>query len=111
MKKGFRNYNFEFDKNEKRIITAFCKQVIKQVQGNKDYYPIEKAFSSILQKIGEEVESVKLTKDEFFKMKDQLNENTRYLKEQIKKSWFIKRWILKPLLAQYSALYENHFKE
>ena len=33
MKKLFTNYNFEFNKNEKKLISSFCKQALKQMGG------------------------------------------------------------------------------
>ena len=111
MKKTFRNYNFEFDKNEKRIITAFCKQVLKQVSGVQEHFRTERAFTSIMEKINGPDESVKFTKEEFMNISEQLKLNIRHINEQIKKAWIIKKWILKSLLSQYTVIYDTHFKE
>lgn len=109
MKKPFRNYNFEFNKNQTKILSAFCKQVLKQVSGNQNYFQEEKAFTSILTKIDAGETPIKLTKDEFFKMKNQLSENIKYLTKEKDKSWFFKKWMMKSMLIQYSSIYDEHF--
>lgn len=109
MKKLFTNYNFEFDKNEKKLVTSFCKQVLKQLDSNQHFGEI-KAFNSIIDKINTDTESVKLTKDEKIRLTNNLKQNIDYLKKEMDKSWFIKKWLMKSLFKQYSNLYENHFK-
>ena len=64
MKKLFTNYNFEFNKNEKKLISSFCKQALKQMGSDKQYFAETKAFNSILEKLNENSATVKLTKDE-----------------------------------------------
>ena len=63
MKSLFKNYNFTFDKNERKIITNFCKQIIKQLESNEGSNKDIKTFESIIDKIGASSDSVKLTKD------------------------------------------------
>ncbi|MEJ2104715.1 MAG: hypothetical protein P8X47_09090 [Ignavibacteriaceae bacterium] len=109
MKKLFTNYNFDFDKNEKKLVTSFCKQVLKQLDSNQHFGEI-KAFNSIIDKINTDTESVKLTKDEKIRLTNNLKQNIDYLKKEMDKSWFIKKWLMKSLFKQYSNLYENHFK-
>jgi hypothetical protein len=109
MKKLFTNYNFDFDKNEKKLITSFCKQVLKQLDSNQHFGEI-KAFNSIIDKMNAGTESVKLTKDEKVRLRNYLIQNIDYLKKQMDKSWFIKKWLMKSLFKQYSNLYENYFK-
>ena len=109
MKKLFTNYNFEFDKNEKKLVTSFCKQVLKQLDSNQHFGEI-KAFNSIIDKINTDTENVKLTKDEKIRLTNNLKQNIDYLKKEMDKSWFIKKWLMKSLFKQYSNLYENHFK-
>jgi len=111
MKKVLRNYNFDFDKNERRIINAFCKQVLKQVGGNSDHFRTERAFTAIMDKLTKSDETVKFTKEEFIHISEQLKSNIRYLNEQVKKVWFFKKWIYKSLISQYTLLYDNHFKD
>ena len=109
MKKLFTNYNFEFSKNEKKLITTFCKQVLKQLDSNQHFGEI-KAFNSIIEKLNSEAESVKLTKDEKIRLANNLKQNIDYIKKQMDKSWFLKKWLMKSLYKQYSNVYENHFK-
>ena len=71
MKKLFTNYNFEFNKNEKKLITSFCKQAMKQMGNDNQYFGETKAFNSILEKLNENSESVKLTKDEKIRLTNQ----------------------------------------
>ena len=109
MKKLFTNYNFEFDKNEKKLITSFCKQSLKQLDSNQHFGEI-KAFNSIIDKLNTDAETVKLTKDEKLRLSNNIKQNTDYIKKQMDKSWFLKKWLMKSLYNQYSSLYEKHFK-
>ena len=109
-KKLFQNYNFNFNKNEKKLITSFCKQAVKQMEGNDQYFGEVKAFNSILEKINSETESVKLTKDEKTRLTFQLKQNIDSISKQMKVSFFIKKWLMKSLLNQYTSLYDQHFK-
>lgn len=109
-KQLFTNYNFEFDKNEKKIIQSFSKQVLKQVQGNSKFFGEEKAFNSILGKINSGDEKIKFTKDEKIRFTNQLKQNIDYIKKEMSKSWFLKKWLMKSLINQYTNLYEKHFK-
>jgi len=111
MKKLFKNYNLELDKNEKKIVLTFVKQAIKQVQGNSQYFAIEKSFSSIADKLNSGEEIIKLTKDEYYKLKLQISENTSQLKKQVDKSWFLKKWLYKSMIKQYQSLIDKHFKD
>ncbi len=47
-KKLFTNYNLELDKNERKLLSSFCKQALKQLEGNQEYFGETKAFNSIL---------------------------------------------------------------
>lgn len=111
MKKGFRNYNFTFDKNETKTLSAMCKQILKQTGGDQKYYAIEKAFTSLLQKLESGEETIKLTKDEYMRVSEHLKENIRHIKEKSAKTWFFMRWIYKAMLTQYQSMYEEHFKD
>ncbi len=110
MKKLFTNYNFEFNKNEKKLISTFCKQALKQMGDDNQYFGEVKAFNSVLEKLNENSETVKLTKDEKIRLTNNIKQNIDYLKKQMDKSWFFKRWLMKSLYKQYSDIYENHFK-
>jgi hypothetical protein len=110
MKKLFTNYNFEFDKNERKLISSFCKQALKQLGDDNQHYGEIKAFNSVIEKLNTESETVKLTKDEKIRLSNNLKQNIDYIKKQMDKSWFIKKWLMKSLYNQYSSLYQNHFK-
>jgi len=109
MKKLFTNYNLDLDKNEKKLLTTFCKQVLKQTANDDKFFGENKAFGSILQKLNSDGE-VKLTKDERTRLKNQLEQNVKYLKKGSDKAWFIKKWLFGSMLKQYNNLLKNHFQ-
>ena len=109
-KKLFTNYNFEFDNNERKLLTSFCKQALKQIGGDDQYYGEVKVLNSVLEKLNSDSEIIKFTKDERTRISHQLRQNIDYLDKQLKKSWFIKKWFIQSLYNQYSSLFENHFK-
>jgi len=111
MKKLFTNYNFEFDKNEKKLITSFCKQVLKQTEGDSKFFAESKAFKSILDKLNSNTDPVKLTKDEKIRFVHQLEQNVSFINKEMNKSWFLKKWLYRSLLSQYTNLLEKHFKD
>ena len=111
MKKLFTNYNFEFNKNEKKILKTFCSQTLKQIQGDNKYFSEIKIFNSLLDKLNSDSESIKLTKEERTKLKYQLEENIKHLNKVMQKSWFLKKWLYKSMLTQYELILENHFKD
>jgi hypothetical protein len=110
MKKLFTNYNFEFNKNEKKLLSSFCKQALKQMGSDDQYFGEVRAFNSILEKLNSNEDSIKLTKDEKIRLTNNIKQNIDYLKKQMDKSWFLKRWLMKSLHKQYADIYENHFK-
>ena len=110
MKKLFTNYNFDFDKNERKLISSFCKQALRQLGDDSQHYGEIKAFNSVIEKLNTDSETVKLTKDEKIRLSNNLKQNIDYIKKQMDKSWFIKKWLMKSLYNQYSSLYQNHFK-
>jgi len=111
MKKLFTNYNFEFDKNEKRLLTTFCRQTLKQIEGDNRFFGETKAFNSVIDKLNSGSDVIKLTRDEKIKLIYQLKQNVEFLKKKMNKSWFLKKWLYKSLLNQYENLLENHFKD
>jgi hypothetical protein len=111
MKKLFANYNFEFDKNEKKLLINFCKQAIRQMSGDSKFFAEEKAFNSIINKLNQNEEVIKLTKDEKTRLTHQLKQNSDFMKKEMKKSWFFKKWLYKSLYKQYDNLLEKHFKD
>jgi hypothetical protein len=110
MKKLFQNYNYEFTKDEKKLLSSFCKQSLKQMDGDNQYFAESRAFNSVLKKIELSEETIKLTKDEKTRITFQLKQNVDYIKKQMDKSWFIKKWMMKSLFNQYSNLLETHFR-
>ncbi len=108
--KQFRNYNFDFDKNERKILTNFAKQVLKQLGGDNKYFAEEKAYNSILEKLSSS-ETIKLTKEEYFKLSMQLKENVKFLKPKAEKGFFLKRWLYKSVYLQYKNLIEKYFSD
>jgi len=110
MKKLFTNYNFEFNKNEKKLISSFCKQALKQMTNENQYFGEVKAFNSILEKLNGDSETIKLTKDEKIRLTNNIKQNVEYLKKEMGKSWFFKKWLMRSLYNQYADIYEKHFK-
>ncbi|RPI75152.1 MAG: hypothetical protein EHM47_03405 [Ignavibacteriales bacterium] len=107
MKKLFANYNFDFTSNERKLLSTFCKQTLKQIEGDNKFFAESKSFSSILNKLQSNEDIVKLTKDEKTRLVHQLKQNTEFLENKMKKSWFIKRWIYKSLYNQYESLLQK----
>jgi hypothetical protein len=110
MKKLFTNYNFEFDKNEKKILKTFCSQNLKQIQNENKYFAEIKIFSSLVEKLNSGEEVIKLTKDERNRLKQQLQENVNYLKKKMQKSWFLKKMLYKSMVTQYDNILTTHFE-
>jgi hypothetical protein len=111
MKKLFTNYNFEFNKSEKKILKTFCSQNLKQIQGDNKYFAEIKTFNSLVEKLNSSSEVIKLTKDERTRLKYQLHENVNYLKKKMQKSWFLKKFLYKSMLTQYENILINHFSD
>lgn len=111
MKKLFKTYTCEFDKNERKIITAFCRQAVKQLAGDSKNFADYKAYSSILDKISESPDSVKFTKDEYYRLSFQMKENVKRAKQRMEKSSFFTRWLHKSLYIQYNNIITNHFSD
>jgi hypothetical protein len=110
MKKLFTNYNLEVDKNERKLLITFCKQVLKQTESDEKLFAETKAFSSILTKLNSGDEIIKLTKDEKTKLTLNLKQNIDHLNKEIKKAGFIKKFFFNSLLKQYNSLYDKHLK-
>lgn len=111
MKKLFKNYNMELSSNERKILSTFCKQMLRQTSMDEKLYRETKVFNTVLDKLSESNDSVKLTKDEFTRLKFNIKQNIEYIQKQYDSSWFIKKWILKSMLGQYKSLYNNHFDQ
>lgn len=111
MKPLFKNYDYDFNNNEKKVLITFCKQSIKQIEGDSRLFAELNTFKSLLGKLQSGEPSIRLTKDEKNKLEVLLKQNIKYLKEQAAKSWFLKRWMFKSLYTQYENIVANHFKE
>lgn len=111
MKKGFRNYNLELDKNERRIISSFCKQTLRQISGNSKFAPIERLFEGINEKVTSGEDVIKFTKEEYVRLEESLRETIRQITKSLDKSWFLKRWISKMAMSQYQSILDKYFKE
>jgi len=105
----FKNYSYQFDKNEKKILLQFCKTIQKQMAADERFYNDLRTFNSIIDKINEGVDEIKLTKDEKTKLVFRLKENVDHMKKQINKGFFLKRWLYKSAYNQYKNLFETHF--
>lgn len=110
MKKLFTNYNLELNKNDKKILSTFCRQTLKQVEGDDKYFAEERAFKSILEKLNSGNDNIKLTKDERTRLLNQLENNIKFLKKEKEKSWFLKKWLYNSMLKQYEGILNEHFK-
>ena len=110
MKKLFQNYKYEFTKNEKKLLSSFYRQSLKQMEGNNQYFAETKAFNSILTKINSGDETIKLTKDEKTRLTFQMKQNVDHIQKQMNNSWFIKKWMMSSLYNQYNNLLKTHFK-
>ena len=109
MKKLFKNYSYDFDKNEAKLIASFCKQAISQMSGNQDFYKDVKAFESIREKVNADPFEVKLTKDEKTRLVHQLTQNRNHIKKTMDSSGFLKKWFYKSMFNQYENLLDTHF--
>ena len=110
-KKLFQNYSFEFDKNETKLISNFCKQAIKQMESDDRFQRDVMAFNSIMEKINNGSETVKFTKDEKTRLILQLKNNRDNLEIKIKKSNFFVRWLFRSMYNQYNNILLNHFSD
>ncbi|MEN8193941.1 MAG: hypothetical protein ABFS12_14050 [Bacteroidota bacterium] len=111
MKKLFKNYSYNFDKNEAKIIASFCKQAINQMGTDKSFYGDVKAFNTISEKVAQNPSDVKLTKDEKVRLVRQLNENVKHIKKTMDNSWIIKKWFYRTMYNQYHNLLTKHFND
>ncbi|MBM4175762.1 MAG: hypothetical protein FJ213_06260 [Ignavibacteria bacterium] len=111
MKPLFKNYNFEFNSTEKKLLSTLVKQILKQIEGDSRYSSEIRIYQSLSEKFSSSQEVVKLTKEESKRIETQLTENLKQYKDAIKKSWFFKKWMYKSLINQYEGLLNNHFKK
>ncbi len=111
MKPLFKNYNFDFDASEKKLLQTMVKQILRQIEGDNRYITEIRIYQSLSEKLSSSQSPIRLTKEEIKRLELQLTENSKLLKEKIKKSIFFMKWIYKPLLKQYEAILNRHFKK
>lgn len=112
MKLEFKNYNYQFDKVEKKFLIQFCKQTLNQMPQQKEYIPVGRVFESIQNKLEDSIDgSIKFTKDELTKFEYSLKENLKLMDKQLKTSGFFKRFFLKAAVKQYRSIVEKHFSK
>ena len=103
-RKLFQNYEYEFDKNEVKVLSSFAKQAIKQMETDDRLVREVKTFNSIVEKLNSGEEKVKFTKDEKTKLGFQLSENIKHLQKKVDNAWFITKWFYKNMLNQYKHI-------
>ncbi len=111
MKPLFKNYNFDFNALEKKLLQTMVKQILRQIEGDNRYITEIRIYQSLSEKLSSSQSPIRLTKEEIKRLELQLTENSKLLKEKIKKSIFFMKWIYKPLLKQYEAILNRHFKK
>jgi len=100
-RKLFKNYEFEFDTNQKKVLTSFVKQSSKQMATDDRLVKEVRIFDSIVNKLETSDEKIKFTKDEKTKLVFQLKENIKHLEKTMDKAWFMKKWFYKSMYNQY----------
>lgn len=110
MKKLFTNYNIELGKNDRKLLSTFLRQNLKQTQGDDRFFAENKAFNSVLEKLNSSNDTIKLTKDERTRVKFQLEQNVKHLKKELSNAWFIKKWLYRSMLNQYEVILDKHFR-
>ena len=103
-RKLFQKYEYDLDKNERKMLSSFSKQVIKQMESDEKYAREIRVFGSILSKLGESEEKIKFTKEEKTKLSLQLSENVKFLQNKVDRSWFLMKWFYKNMLNQYQGI-------
>lgn len=110
-KQLFKNYTYEFDKNDKKFLLSFCKTILKQISSDEKFYTDVRSFNSIVDKLNSSENEIKFTKEEKTKLVFRLKENIDHLENQIKKSGFLKRWLYKSAYKQYKILLDKYFND
>ncbi|MEW6196256.1 MAG: hypothetical protein AB1521_13985 [Bacteroidota bacterium] len=107
----FKNYSYNFDKNEKKILLSFCKTILKQMTSDEKFFTDVRSFNSIVDKLNSADEEIKFTKEEKTKLVFRLKENVDHMNKQIKSSGFLKRWLYRSAYKQYNGLLEKYFND
>lgn len=108
-KKLFQNYDFTFDKNDRKSLLTFCKQALKQMIGRDEFYNEIRIFNSIIDKLNSSTGEVKFTKDEKTRLVFNLKENVKNFQKELLKAKFIKKWLIKSALKNYNSILEKYF--
>ena len=103
-KKLFRNYEYEFDKNELKVLSSFSKQALKQMESDDRLVREVKIYNSILDKLSTNENKIKFTKEEKTKLSFQLSENVKHLQQKVDSAWFLTKWFYKNMLNQYQSI-------
>lgn len=107
----FKNYTFTFQKHEQKLLLNFCKTIVKQMSTDERFFQDVRTFKNILEKLQSGDYEIKFTKDEKLKLAFRLKENRDNMKKELKKGFFIKRWIYKSAYNQFDSIIENHFND
>ncbi len=105
----FKNYNYQFNKNEKKILVTFCRSLLKQISSDEKFYGEVRSFNSIIDKLNTQADEVKLTKEEKTKLIFNLNNNISELKKRTGTGFFLMRWFYKSAYKQYNNILQKHF--
>ncbi|MEW6702684.1 MAG: hypothetical protein AB1298_08180 [Bacteroidota bacterium] len=105
----FKNYTYQFDSNEKKVLTTFCKTILKQMAADERFYQDVRSFNSIVDKLNGNANEVKFTKEEKTKLIFNLNNNISELKKRAGKGFFFIRWFYKSAYKQYNNILQKHF--
>lgn len=111
MAKPFKNYRFEFDKNEKKILTTFLNQMLKQYGGSPQAAMDEKLVRSSIDKLNSGEPSVTFTKNEYTILQKNLEYNVKFMEDRAKKAFVLIRWFYNIMAKQYRVMYNTHFKD
>ncbi|MBN1638728.1 MAG: hypothetical protein JW866_07165 [Ignavibacteriales bacterium] len=110
-KQLFQNYNFSFNKNDRKVLLTFCKQALRQMTGQDEFYNEVRIFNSIVDKLNTQTGEVKFTKDEKNRLVFNLKENVKNFEKELKRTKFIKKWLIKSALKNYNAILQKYFSE
>jgi hypothetical protein len=107
----FKNYTYTFQKHESKLLINFCKTVLKQMSADEKFFQDVRSFTTVLEKLKSGDTEIKFTKEEKTKLAFRLKENRDNMKKEIKKGFFIRRWIYKSAYNQFVSIIDNHFND
>ncbi len=62
MKPLFKNYNFDFDTSEKKLLQTMVKQILRQIEGDNRYISEIRIYQSLSEKLASSQSPIRLTK-------------------------------------------------